>query len=378
MIARLSVALLAAIIVAFCAPAYAACTGAGTCFLLDNGTVGPLPTGSLVLGSSCASNAVGCLTYGNASAPADFASTWSESFAQFGTTLSMAGTGSASSANQWGQAIQCNVPSTSSGASYEKACGIATILQTDPSSGSSIWRDAVGWESRCAIATGNATGRCWGGLDSVQHIDPATSDGILIGREIDIVNNGADVSSYSTTNMKVGLLFGVVGGRNPATYGIAVGPASGTNQFHSFIYADPSAITSNGYFLQLNGKFGVSVDGGMGGAYLTTSATPGGTWQIDTSAGQNLIANGASLSLAAGAGLIIIQDVTTNNSAIYLCTSGTCSMVFNVGGTFVASTTTPASTHMSVAYSGSAYAIYNNVGSTQTVSAALIRTQATP
>ena len=46
MILKFLASLLAAI-VAFCAPAYAACTGTGTCTLLDNGSVGPVPAAAL-------------------------------------------------------------------------------------------------------------------------------------------------------------------------------------------------------------------------------------------------------------------------------------------------------------------------------------------
>ena len=339
-------------------------------------------SGTAIFGGGCAYNTVGCLLYGNVTAPAD-AVTWAQAYEQYGLYFFSAGTSTPGSANQWGKAIQCDIATTSSAAGYEKACGIVEVLQTDPSSYSPsvITRDAVGWESRCTIATGNSSGRCWGGLDMASTI--GTGDGSLVGREFDVLNNSSDQSLYSLSTMKVGALFGCMGTAN-CTAGIMFIPLFVSTQFHHILFTDTSAIVSGGDFLFLgnvvSGAATYKVDASGNETVATSKATaaPGTAWQYDASAGQNSIANGASLALPSGAGKIIVHDITDNLPAEYLCGGGACILGSSLGAVWVASTTTPAAGKMSIAYNGTVYAIYNNVGASRTVSAVLLRTQATP
>jgi hypothetical protein len=106
---------------------------------------------------------------------------------------------------------------------------------------------------------------------------------------------------------------------------------------------------------------------------VTHNISPTTAWGSDYSGSTVTIANGSSAALAAGNGMIIVEDSVTSQSAMYLCSSGVCVLGPVVGTTWVAPTTTPASGHMSVNYSGSAYTIYNNQGASETVTVGGLR-----
>ncbi len=78
------------------------------------------------------------------------------------------------------------------------------------------------------------------------------------------------------------------------------------------------------------------------------------------------IANGAHTLIAAFSASIIVNE-STGFAAEYLMSGGVGNMLTELGGGFVAPTTTPAAGKMSVAFDGvSGYSIYNNFGSSRT------------
>lgn len=103
---------------------------------------------------------------------------------------------------------------------------------------------------------------------------------------------------------------------------------------------------------------------------------PTTSWQHDASGATTAIGNGGNVPMPAGNGLLVVEDSINSHEAMYMCNSGSCALVFANGGVWVASTTTPAAGHMSMAWSGSSYNIYNNEGATETVTVASIRMKA--
>lgn len=79
------------------------------------------------------------------------------------------------------------------------------------------------------------------------------------------------------------------------------------------------------------------------------------------------IANGASATLPACAGLVVLNDRYANGSVcMFLVGHGTVNIVNQIGSWCVANTSTPAAGQLSLAYDGTTYRIYNNFGN-QTV-----------
>jgi hypothetical protein len=110
-----------------------------------------------------------------------------------------------------------------------------------------------------------------------------------------------------------------------------------------------------------------------GGKVVVTN-TPTSQWGIDHSGSQITLTNGANAVLATGSGLIVLNSHTTGEAGVYLLCG---SSIFKLGGnaSYVVSST-PSAGQVGVGWTGSSYAIYNNVGSTQTFGIAMIRTRA--
>jgi len=176
--------------------------------------------------------------------------------------------------------------------------------------------------------------------------------------------------------------------------------SNGTQAFGFITYG--ASISSNdwlvgnnaGSFIWYKGYFGLSTElmrlsntGQLGIGVSPTVALDvvgssrfntnnGAAWNIDCSGNSGVVINnGANYALAAGSGLIVVTDPGSGNTAIYICGGGGVSLVLSTGAVWVASTTTPAAGSASIAYSGTAYAIYNNKGSALTVYIANMRTR---
>jgi hypothetical protein len=143
-----------------------------------------------------------------------------------------------------------------------------------------------------------------------------------------------------------------------------------------FIFA---MLLSSGVFAQTN-IFNNSMRL-LGGGFLT-NVSPATVPQLDTSAQTGITAANASNAAITGANgafaeyLIFIGAYATGGDiAMYACGNSACSFFGNVAGTFVASTTSPASGHFSVAYNSgsSTFNVYNNFGSSVTFKVTVIR-----
>jgi hypothetical protein len=113
-------------------------------------------------------------------------------------------------------------------------------------------------------------------------------------------------------------------------------------------------------------------------AGLVLQTSPSAGWTLDATGVQATVATGGSFALPVGAGMIVVTDTSVSGeTAMYVCGSAACglAMTSHSGIGFVASTTTPASGKSSVASNGTAYAIYNNTGSTVTYGLALFETR---
>ncbi|CAE6859745.1 hypothetical protein R69746_07756 [Paraburkholderia aspalathi] len=104
---------------------------------------------------------------------------------------------------------------------------------------------------------------------------------------------------------------------------------------------------------------------------------PTAAWTYDATGNGISISSGSSAVIASGNGVVYLEDSVQHNMAEYFCSNGACAMVASFGAVWVASTSSPALGHMSVAWNGSSYAIFNNEGATETVTAALTKLNST-
>lgn len=110
-----------------------------------------------------------------------------------------------------------------------------------------------------------------------------------------------------------------------------------------------------------------------GAGTVRHSISPTVGWSEDATGSTVTIANGGNAAMPAGNGLLIVEDSVNSGLAMYLCSGGNCALASSVGTAWVAPTTTPAAGKLSVMFSGSAYTIYNNSGSTETITVSSFR-----
>jgi hypothetical protein len=146
--------------------------------------------------------------------------------------------------------------------------------------------------------------------------------------------------------------------------------STGVVTIGSAISLDPT--TANALVVNSSGNVLVGGTNNRGGK-LVIDNNPTAQWGIDQSGSQLTIANGANAVLAAGSGLIVLNSRNTGDAAVYLI-NGT--QIYKLGGTpsYVVGST-PSAGQVGVGWTGSNYAIYNNVGSTQIFGIAMIRSR---
>jgi hypothetical protein len=267
--------------------------------------------------------------------------------------------------------------------------------------GVQAYSNAVNADGGTGTTVGTAAGSFFGVNPGVTASASATNLLLLAGGEV-------DVTAFSGSSManKVGLQ--IVQTAGDAVRGTQIDAALRiTNQpstsgwLNGILFDDQytAALATTGCLICSSGSWTAATGLDFSSLTLTTFLKGPNSFSVDGSA--NVAANALSLksplsawaqnfggtatsvttsglALAAGRGLIEVDDNTDNASALYMCAAGACSEVFGVGTIWVASTTTPASGKMSVSYNGSAYQIYNNTGGTKVVSADLISTHAGP
>lgn len=175
----------------------------------------------------------------------------------------------------------------------------------------------------------------------------------------------------------------------------------GSNVWDSGVYLAPSSMGTYGFLDASNSTQSLTIQGAHtygivmnNGTYsgaqiqatgwqlgsngtVVTSISPTSNWNVNSTGSTVSITTGSNAAFTAGNGLITVEESASSNSAVYLCSVGACTLIGSNGGVWVASTTTPAAGKMSVAYSGSAYAIYNNQGTTETVTVYSVKMKAT-
>ncbi len=135
--------------------------------------------------------------------------------------------------NSWTVYASQLIATTTGTASYEKAAIYATAASYDPStytSGTSFdtattFKDTVGLQATGTVLPGNAQGRAWG-IATQSTISPG-SDGLAIGIEADLANNGAAQPENNRWNTKIGVSI-VSFGPNAGTNGCAIINGGGT------------------------------------------------------------------------------------------------------------------------------------------------------
>lgn len=158
--------------------------------------------------------------------------------------LDIAGTATPDSASEFGQSTQVVINSTSSTVSYEKGAAFFVAQTNDPSDyGAGVTRDAVGLDARGYIGSSNATGRAWGGYSEAKIISGGTGDGILVGHEVLIRNEGTEQASIDTTTSKYGLQI-VDGGSVSPTAALFITFQAGSSGFRKGILIKDAAIAN--------------------------------------------------------------------------------------------------------------------------------------
>ena len=134
-----------------------------------------------------------------------------------------------------------------------------------------------------------------------------------------------------------------------------------------------------GVFAQTN-VFSGNIESSGGSIYAPT--TPPTAPQIDASGQPGIsVATGSNSALTGANGafaeylVFLGAYATTGDVAEYICGNSACLMLGSVDGSFVASTTTPASGKFSVAYNSanSTFNVYNNEGATVVFAAFVVR-----
>jgi len=158
-------------------------------------------------------------------------SSWKPAMLRIGRTVNLQGSSGTGSANEFGTVIQMVSNPTSSAASYEKDGLFVRVSQADPSSGTSVTRDAVGVHGAGEISSTNTLGRVWGG--NFTATTNSGGDGLATATELDIINNSTAQSSIDTTTSKYALTL-VPMGTQPSTAAIWYA-STGPGFFHGMI-----------------------------------------------------------------------------------------------------------------------------------------------
>ncbi|MBI4475412.1 MAG: hypothetical protein HY646_22295, partial [Acidobacteria bacterium] len=204
---------------------------------------------------------------------------WVRSTVRLGRNLTYSGTADEDPANEFAMIIQANTPaSTSSQVKYVKA-GLLVEAETQDPSGT-ITRDMAAIVAYGNIGGTTTTGRAWG-INTIATAGDG-ADGVLIGVEIGVWNDGSPQKEHSTATSKVGLSL-VAMGTNHITDAIHINmDPTYAARWYRGIFADVSAFASGSddpkTFLQLaNGSTDVFV-------VTTSGVITAGTWQGSASA----------------------------------------------------------------------------------------------
>jgi hypothetical protein len=172
-------------------------------------------------------------------------------------------------ANEFLQCLQFICAQTSAVASYEKCGLIVQGEQRDPST-NTVLKDAVAISGSVDIAGGNQLGRAWGGYS--QAGSKTGSDGLMIGHEIGLNNNGVAEPNFGqvTSKTALALVAGEAAGNKPVTAAGMI--EGGTTQFFNGWIAERSAFVDQNAAPVFavrdtdgNVKFGITANGDVKG-----------------------------------------------------------------------------------------------------------------
>jgi hypothetical protein len=173
---------------------------------------------------------------------------------------------------------------------------------------------------------------------------------------------GLCLSSLSNTGpgMRDGILIGNMNGNWPISTTGTIMSTTGPGTAAKGIDFTPTTFTGNAFS---STNFAVNSVGQITAPSFITNSNPGSAPAIYVGNSSLTIANGGNAVLSAGAGLVLIKNTANNHEALYLMGAASGVLVSAVGGEFVAPTTSPGAGFVSVAYNGTQYAVYNNIGS---------------
>lgn len=177
-----------------------------------------------------------------------------------------------SSSNEFVMGIQSFVPFNSAAQwDYEKAGLIIDVATADQSYPGS--KDLVAIDGRSAIWGGNTRGRVWGGC-FVGHARTG-GDGLLVGVECGVANNGSNQPLVDQVDSKYGILAvaGEFGAPGAGTAGLYL---TGAARWHHGVISSAGALIDD--FLRLNrgtsGDFSFRVEP-TGEVWITSGARRG-------------------------------------------------------------------------------------------------------
>lgn len=147
---------------------------------------------------------------------------WDKSKFRLGWTLNNAGSVSLSSAGEFGVHIQTKTTiTTNSASSYQKTGFGVYSMTSDPSNyGAGLTRDTVAISGNARITDSNPQGRAWGGF--FESGCEVGAEGLCVGIEIAIRNNGSSQPQVDTVDNKTALLMSTNLGPNPAGQAICI------------------------------------------------------------------------------------------------------------------------------------------------------------
>jgi len=182
-------------------------------------------------------------------------------------------------------------------------------------------------------------------------------------------SNGPAIQFFGNSSAGAGSLVGQVAGASISSL-LATGFFVGAGLNLGFTSRGALKATADGVFELVNN--GVTAQGSLKVKNLI--AADATVWPIDTTALAQTIADGATFTLEAGSGMVVLTETTGGQTALFICGGGAITLVSQTGAIYVAGA--PGAGKIGLEFSGGVYRINNNSGGSRIIGIGGMRTRA--